>query len=155
MADSFEVYEQEFKDALRKFNTMADRFTYNKGDVAQKKTMIEEMRTLINFSDKKLRGMETEAGYLKQQNINAKINKYNRELQDGKNRFNNMESSFMDSVGKKQLFENRDKNSVQGQRQDVKGKYVDANDKAFNQLELLRDAQGDLVTAIDTTKASN
>jgi hypothetical protein len=37
----------------------------------------------------------------------------------------------------------------------VKGKYIDANDKAYDQVQILTDAQTDLLQAIQTTRASN
>ena len=42
-----------------------------------------------------------------------------------------------------------------GQKQDIKDRYIDANDKAYNQLELLNDAHTDLLSAITTTQNSN
>jgi len=155
MTQTFEGYEQEFKGCMREFATLADRFNYTQSDDENKKRMIEDMKKALNNADRRYKNMEGEASYLRKENITAKLRKYLMELDDAKKRLMTTERDFLDKMGKKQLFEQSNKASLTGQKKDIKDRYVDANDKAYDQVGLLDDAHKDLLSAIHTTNASN
>jgi len=155
MTDTFEGHEQEFKSSIREFSTLSDRFSYTQSDDTNKRKMIEDMKRILNAAEKRYKSMEAEASYLRREDITARLRKFLMEFEGAKKKLMTIDRDFLDKVGKKQLFEKRDKNSHVGQKQDIKDRYIDANDKAHDQLGLLSDAHADLMSAITTTQNSN